>query len=85
MPAIAALLPLLNTALEVFGQFKGSAAQAKATGYVQDALSVINAATPLVQQFGNGIEVTPDQVRAALAGKDAALAAFDAEIAKHGG
>ncbi len=85
MPALLALLPLLNTALGVFGQFKGTAAQAKATGYVQDALSIVNVVTPLVQQFGNGKEITPDQVRAALAGKDKALADFDAEIAKHGG
>lgn len=85
MPTLLALLPLLNNALDVFGAFNGSAAEAKATGYVQDALSVINAVTPLVQQFGNGTEVTPDQVRAALAGMHQALADFDAEIAKHGG
>ncbi len=85
MPVLLTVLPLINTALGILGQFKGSAVQAKATGYVQDAVGVINALTPLVNQFANGKEVTPEDVRVALAGKDQALADFDAEIKKHGG
>jgi hypothetical protein len=82
MNPIVSILPLLNSALAVIAAFKGTAAQAKAASVVQDALAIIGALSPLVQQFGSGTEVTPDQVRAALAGKDAALAAFDQEIAR---
>jgi len=79
------MLPIFNTALGVIGAFTGNAQAAKATGYVQDAVAVVTALTPLVQQFAGGQEVTQDQVRAALAGKDAALASFDAAIAAAGG
>lgn len=79
---ILALLPMFQSALSVIGSFKGSPAIAKTTGYVQDAVSVVTALTPLVQQWGNGQDVTPDQVKAALAGKDAALAEFDRIIAE---
>lgn len=82
MNAILAALPLLQSALNVFGAFKGSAVQAKADNAVQDAMAVIAAVSPLLQSFSAGQEVTPDQVKAALAGKNAALAAFDAEIAR---
>jgi hypothetical protein len=83
MNVILGLLPMLNSAIGVFGAFQGTAAQAKMSGTVQDALGVITALTPLVQSFASGTEVTPEQVRVALAGKDAAIAAFDAEIARH--
>lgn len=82
---IATLLPVLQSALNVFGAFEGSAAQAKASAAVQDAVGVIQAVVPLVQSFSAGTEVTEDQVREALAGKAAALAALDAEIARRGG
>jgi hypothetical protein len=82
MNPLIAILPLLNSALAVVAAFKGSAAQAKASSLVQDALAIIGALSPLVQQFGSGTDVTADQVKAALAGKDAALAAFDQEIAR---
>lgn len=85
MPAILALIPLFQSALSVIGAFKGSAVEAKATGYFQDALGIVTAVTPLITQFGNGEEVTPEQVRAALAGKDAALASFDELIKQKGG
>lgn len=81
MPGILALLPMFQSALSVIGSFKGGPQVAKATGYVQDAVSVVTALTPLVQQWGSGQDVTEDQVRAALAGKDAALAEFDKLIA----
>ena len=83
MFSILTILPILESALAVFGAFKGSAAQAKASAAVQDALSVITALTPLVQSFGHGAEITPAMVRTALDGKNAALAEFDAEIARH--
>ena len=85
MFSILSILPILQSALAVFGAFKGTAAQAKVSTIVQDALSVVDALTPLVQSFGKGKEVTPAMVKKALAGKEAALAAFDAEIAKHKG
>ncbi len=81
MPAILSILPLLNTALGVIGAFNGSAQLAKTTGYVQDAVSVVNALTPLVAQWGDGKDVTDEDVRNALAGKDAALKQFDDLIA----
>ena len=50
---------------------------------VTDALSVTNALMPLLQQQLNGKkEVTEEDVRLALAGKDAALDRFDALIAE---
>ena len=79
---ITTILSLISTAVDVVKSFNGSAAVAKATGYVQEAVGVISALTPLVQQFGNGKEVTLEDVRAALAGKDAALATLDEAIAK---
>lgn len=82
MPAILTAISLIQTALSVVGSFKGSPQVAKTTGYVQDALSVVSALTPVVQQWGAGVEVTPEDVKAALAGKDAALAEFDKLIAE---
>ena len=50
---------------------------------VTDALSVTNALMPLLQQQLNGQkEVTDEDVRVALAGKDAALEQLDALIAE---
>lgn len=82
LPAIIGLIPVFQSALGVIGAFKGTAAQAKASGYVQDAIAVVTSLTPLVQSFGNGQEVTPEQVKEALAGKDAAIEEFDALIAE---
>lgn len=79
---LSALLPVLNSAIGAVAAFRGNAEQAKTNSMVQDAVAVIGAVVPLVQQFANGTEVTPEQVRAALAGKDAALSAFDDEIAR---
>ncbi len=84
MGTILSILPLFNTALSVIGAFKGDAQTAKVTGQIQDAVSVVTALTPLVQQWGNGNEVTPDDVRTALAGMHTALADFDALIAQSG-
>lgn len=77
MPAILTAVSLIQTALSVVGTFRGSPQLAKTTGYVQDAVLVIGALTPLVQQYANGQDVTPEDVRNALAGKDAALKQFD--------
>lgn len=85
MGAILGILPMLQTALGIIGTFRGSAQLAKATGYVQDAVGVVNVLTPLVTAFGGGQEVTEADVRKALAGMHGALADFDAEIAKKGG
>ena len=85
MGAVLSVVSMIQTALSVVGAFKGSPQVAKATGYVQDAVSVVNALTPLVNQFTAGREVTEDDVKAALAGKDAALATFDDLIHQKGG
>lgn len=83
MNSITALMPILQSAIGVLGAFSGKADIARKSASVQDAIGVVNAVVPLVRQFAQGTEVSADQVRSALAGKDAAIAAFDAEIAKH--
>lgn len=82
MGSILGITSLIQSALGIIATFNGSAQVAKVTGYVQDAVGVVNALTPLVTQFANGTEITPDDVRAALAGKDDALKAFDDMIAQ---
>lgn len=79
---IAGLMPLLKQAADTIAQFTGSAQQASKSNVIQDAVEVISAVAPLVESFGHGIEVTPDEVRASLMGMDKALADFDAEIAR---
>lgn len=79
---ILAILPLIQSALGVLGAFKGTAVQAQATGYVQDAMSVVTALTPLVQQFTSGKEVTADDLVATLAGMHKSLDDNDALIAE---
>lgn len=78
---ILAILPLIQSALGVLGAFRGTAVQAQASGYVQDAVGVITALTPLVQQFTSGKEVTADDLVAALAGMPKAVDDLDALIA----
>lgn len=59
---------------------------ATAIALLTDAVAVANAVAPLVQQFTEtGKEPTDDEVRQALAGKDAALKRFDEIIAQKGG
>ena len=82
MGALLQVLPLLQTALSVVSGFQGNAQVAKASGIFQDAVGVISAVSPLIAQFGAGKEVTEEDVRAALAGKDAALKALDDLIAQ---
>lgn len=79
---IATVLTLISGAMSVLTAFKGSASTAKLTGTVTEAIGTISALTPLLSQFGNGQEVTEADVRAALTGKDAALAALDKAIAE---
>lgn len=81
----ATLISLIGPAMSVIGAFKGSAVEAKINNQVQDALGVVNAVMPLINQVGSGKEVSPDDVRIALAGKDAAIGAFDELIAQKGG
>lgn len=86
---ISTVLGLINPALGVigslvssFGSSKNSDTFTKVSGQVQDAASVVTALAPLVQQFANGSEVTPEDVRAALAGSSDAIKAFDDMIAQ---
>lgn len=85
MGAILSAVSLIQTALSVVSTFKGSPQLAKTTGYVQDAVAVVNALTPIVNQFAAGHEVTEADVKAALFGKDQALQAFDDLIKQKGG
>lgn len=82
MAAILALLPMFQSAIGVIGAFKGNAAAAKVDSAVQDAVSVVKAVTPLIEQFGRGEEVTPEDARQALAGMHAQLDQFDELIAQ---
>lgn len=82
---IAGLMPLVKSAADVIASFTGTAEQASKSSVITDAAEVIAAVSPLVDSFSRGMEVTPEDVRAALAGMDDALDAFDAEIARQGG
>jgi len=78
---ITTILQLIAGAVQVVQSFDGDAKVAKATGYVTEAVGTIAALTPLVQQWASGVEVTLEDARAALAGKDGALARLDDIIA----
>lgn len=83
MPSpIASLMPQLKRAADLIADFTGDAAEASRSNVIQDAVEVISAVAPLVESFGHGIDVTPDEVRVSLIGMDQALADFDAEIAR---
>lgn len=82
---ITGLMPVLKSAADVIQQFTGTAEEARENSVVSDALEIIGALSPLVDSFAHGSEVTPEDVRAALAGMDEALSDFDAEIARQGG
>jgi hypothetical protein len=77
MGTVSLVLPLISEALAVIAAFKGDAKLARSTGQITDAIDVVESLIPLVVDWGNGVEVTPEEVIAALEGKDAALAAFD--------
>jgi hypothetical protein len=79
---ISSVIPILSGAFDVIAAFKGNAQEARQNQPVQDAFDVIKSITPLVNTFVNGTEVSPEQVRAALATKSDALSVFDQEIAK---
>lgn len=85
MNVLTTILGLINPALGILGAFTGSAKAAKASDAIQDAINVVTSLVPLVDQFASGKEVTPEQVRSALAGMDHHIAAFDTEIARQGG
>lgn len=82
---IASLMPMLKQAADTIAAFEGDALKASTSDAIFDAAEVVAAVAQMVDSFSRGAEVTPDDVRAALAGMDDALAAFDAEIAKQGG
>lgn len=82
MGSILSVVNMISSAVGVIGSFTGGPAAAKVSGVVQDAVGVVKALTPLVEKFGAGEDVTSDDVKAALAGKDQALAEFDRLIAE---
>jgi hypothetical protein len=79
LDVIKSILPLIQAASQVIGSFTGGDEAARNDNKVTDAF------VPLIDTFANGDDVTPDDVRQALAGYDQALADFDAEIARQGG
>jgi hypothetical protein len=79
---LASVMPMLRSAIDVIESFSGSAAEAKADDVIQNAADMIGAVVPLIESLRNGEEITPDDVREALAGMDDALGLFDAEIAR---
>lgn len=79
---ITGLMPLLKSAADTIAAFTGTADEARGNNVIQDAAEVISVIAPLVDSFSRGNEVTPEEVRASLAGMDQALDAFDAEIAR---
>lgn len=85
MTVITGLMPLIKNAADVIQTFTGTAEEARSNSVITDALEIIGATAPLVDSFARGMEVTEEDVRAALAGMDQALDAFDAEIARQGG
>lgn len=82
---LAGLTGLIQPALAVIGAFKGTAVEAKATGYIQDAMGIVGAVMPLIQQHADGAEVTLEDTRVALAGFDTALGTLDDLIKQKGG
>ena len=85
MLPLATILPLISGAVQILTQFNGSAKVAAVTPYVAEAVGVITSLAPILQGYANGTEVTEDDVRAALAGKDKALAELDEAIKAAGG
>jgi hypothetical protein len=79
---LASVMPMLRSAIDIFESFSGSAAEAKLDDTIQSAADIVAAVVPLIDSLRNGEEITPDDVREALAGMDDALSLFDAEIAR---
>lgn len=81
MPPIGTILALIQGATSIVQTFSGDAKLAKTTAYVTEAVGTIAALTPLVEQWASGEEVTLEDARKALEGKDAALSKLDEIIA----
>jgi hypothetical protein len=82
---IQGFMPLIQNAADLVATFTGTDDEARGDSTIQQALEVIGTLAPLVDSFSRGANITPEQVRSALAGMGPALADFDAEIAKQGG
>lgn len=92
LKAVTGILGMINPALGVIGSIVGSfgsdnaeAKFEKVSGALKDAAGVVTALTPLLDQAANGEELTLEDARVALDGKDDARAAFDKLIAAKGG
>ena len=86
--AIAGVIGLINPALSVISAFVGEANASKVTkitDQVKDAVDVVTALSPFVTAFGEGKDVTPEDVRASLANSAERLATFDELISQKGG
>lgn len=80
--SLTAIIPVVQSALDVLATFSGSAEDASRDSKISDAAQVISAVAPLIDGFSRGEEITPEAVRDALVGMDEALTAFDEEIAR---
>lgn len=79
---IQTVMVLLKQAADTILSFSGGSQQILGSNVIQEAVEVISAASPLVESFGRGNEVTADDVRMSFAGLHQTLSNFDAEIAK---
>lgn len=84
-PTIQALRALVTEAMDTLAEFTGTAEEASRDSVIQDAIEVISAVTPLVEDFGRGTEITPEDVRTSLMDMDSSIAAFDREIERQAG
>lgn len=79
---IQGLMPLLKAAADTIAAFTGNSDAARVDSLFTNATGVVNAVAPLINSFTQGMEVTEDDVRNALAGSDQAIADFDQAIAE---
>lgn len=77
---IKALQTLITEAMDTIANFEGTADEASRDSVIQDAIEVISAVTPLLEDFGRGTEITPQDVRVSLVDMDDALERLDKEI-----
>lgn len=82
LAVIQGIVPVLTSALNAIAAFTGSDQAARNSNIITNAVDIIGALGPLVEDFAAGSDVTEEDVRSALAGMDEQLATFDEEIRK---
>lgn len=79
---IDSLKPIAQSALDVIKAFTGTPQQASSDSRIGDAMDILKAAIPLIDDWAHGMDITQDDVEAAFVDMDSARDAFRAEIAK---